>query len=316
MHSVTPYEPIARLSAQRVVSLVLLLGGLYSLLAVTLDDEWSDKVSDLRWGLAAWAFVLSGLALPCAGAAARTVTRGQLSRRTSTMAVLATAVPSPGPTYWSSACEELSDAARGSGLVPTTTRSVSSAWMLLGLLTAPPVVAVFAATGLRPGHGFGVGSLLGTILGAALAAAEVAVIVATPWGRELRRVWIEPYRDTLRRGSSIVAATAWWTAARVTSGLGTALAMQAVGVDEGIGLLVAVAVTAEVLASLTPAPGGIGAAEASLYLGLVVLDQGAFAGVAVVVARVIGFWLIIPAGWLAHRSLGHVRAASPAQDQS
>ena len=219
------------------------------------------------------------------------------------MAVLAAAVPSAGPTYWSSACEKLSEVARARGLTPTTTRPASSAWLLLGLLTAPPVVAVFAGAGLRPVHGFSVGSAFGLLIGAALAAAEVSILVATPWGRELRRVWVHPYRGTLRRGSPMVAATLWWSAARVADGLGAALAMRAVGVDANIGLLAAVAVIAVSLASLTPAPGGIGAAEASMYIGLVVLGEGASAGVAVVAARAVGFWLHIPAGWLAHRTL-------------
>lgn len=303
LHSVTPYEPIARLSTQRIVSLVLLFGGVYFLLAVTLGDDWSVKVGDLRWYLAAWAFVLSGLALPLAGAAARAITQGQLSRRTTSMAVLAAAVPSGGPTYWSSACEKLSEVARARGLTQTTTRPASSAWLLVGLLTAPPVVAVFAAAGLRPAHGFSVGSVLGLLIGVALAAAEVSILVATPWGRELRRVWVQPYRGTLRRGSSMLAPTLWWIAARVADGLGAALAMRAVGVDAGIGLLAAVAVISVSLAALTPAPGGIGAAEASMYIGLVVIDEGASAGVAVVAARLVGFWLQIPAGWLAHRTL-------------
>jgi glycosyltransferase 2 family protein len=302
-HAAAPNEPVGRLSAQRVVALLLLTAGVYSVLAVMLDKEWPAKIGDLRVDLAASALVLSALAYPLAGASARALSGRRLSPRTATAAALASTLPGAAPATWAWAGSELFDAARRVGIWTTRARSLVSAWILIGLATAPLVVAVFGAAGWREEHGLAAGSVYGVAVGLGLAIAQVALIFATPWGRELRRVWIAQEPRAAGRGASILTSAALWVAARSAQGGAAALAMRAIGVEAPFELLVAIAVAAATLASLTPAPGGIGASEAILYGLLVAIGEQQLAGAAMVVARTVGFWVHLPFAWAAHRSL-------------
>jgi uncharacterized protein (TIRG00374 family) len=58
--------------------------------------------------------------------------------------------------------------------------------------------------------------------------------------------------------------------------------------------------TGSALGSLFPTPGGLGAVEVALTSGLTLAGlPGAAAGSAVLLFRLITFWLPVPAGWVA-----------------
>jgi glycosyltransferase 2 family protein len=298
-----PHEPIGRMSLQRIVGVLLLAVGAYSVLSVVAGADWSERMSDLRWDLLATALALTIVSQVFVGASAHTMSRRRISNRAAAITGLATMLPAPSITPWAWAHEELTQAARRIGIYSTRSHALASAWVLTGAATAPLVVAVFAGAGLRGDHTLTVSALLGTGAGMAVAGAQIAVLLATPWGRDLRRVWTAQEPRTAVTNTGVAAGAAWWIAARSTHGLGAALAMRAVGVDAPLELLVAVSVTATTLAALTPVPGGIGANEAVLYGLLVAIGEPELAGAGMVTARIVGFWSLLPAAWLAHRIL-------------
>jgi glycosyltransferase 2 family protein len=298
-----PYEPVGRLSVQRIVGIVLLAVGAYSVLAVVAGTHWPARVRDLRWDLAATALALSIASQLFVGASAHAMSRRRISNRAATVTALATLLPAPAAAPWAWATDELTQAARRIGIYPTRARALASAWVLTAMAIAPLVVAVFAGAGWRGTHTLGTSSMLGAAAGAATAVAQVAILVATPWGRELRRVWMAQEPRTAVTSTSTAAGAIWWVVARAAQGLAAALAMRAVGIEAPLELLVAVSVAATSLAALTPVPGGIGANEVLLYGLLVAIGEVELAGAAMVLARIVGFWSLLPAAWLAHRML-------------
>lgn len=123
-----------------------------------------------------------------------------------------------------------------------------------------------------------------------------------PTARELVRVWLRPFRPPSFRDAGLTVTTGWWAAVRIAQGLAFALAARATGVETSLESLIAIAVSAYAVASLIPAPGGLGVIEVLTYLGLAIDSDPVVAGIAVVVARVATFWVHLPvAGW-AYRS--------------
>jgi hypothetical protein len=92
-----------------------------------------------------------------------------------------------------------------------------------------------------------------------------------------------------------------------------AVAFVALGVDvPWQGLLLAYAVT-QLVTSVPLLPGSIGVAEGSMTAALVSSGVHADAAVAGVLAyRLVSFWLVLPAGWLAWTSLKR-REARPGE---
>lgn len=297
------HESIGRLSLQRIVGLVLIYAGGYSVISVLLGTDWETRIREIRWDLVGSAVALTSVSHLFVGASAHSLSGRRISNRATTTMALAATLPGPAPAPWAWAHDELADTARRTGLYPTRSRSLATTWVLIGMATSPLVAAVFAGAGWRAEYGITTSSLLAAAVGLGALAAQYAIFVATPWGRELHRVWMAAEPRVAGSGASIMTAAGWWIAARSVHGLGAALAMRSVGVEAPLELLVAVSVAATTLAALAPVPGGIGANEALLYMFLVAIGEPGLAGAAMVAARTIGFWLFLPAAWLAHRSL-------------
>jgi uncharacterized membrane protein YbhN (UPF0104 family)/tRNA A-37 threonylcarbamoyl transferase component Bud32 len=82
------------------------------------------------------------------------------------------------------------------------------------------------------------------------------------------------------------------------------LSAQAVGVSAPISELVIVSLTASIVASVAPTPGGLGAAEAAYAAGLAAIGLSASSALAVVlIFRGVTFWLPILPGYLSLRAL-------------
>ena len=92
----------------------------------------------------------------------------------------------------------------------------------------------------------------------------------------------------------------------LTLGYGVALyaCVQAVGAEIGIATATLIYVSGNAVGSIVPTPGGLGAVEAALAAGLTAAGvPGAEAFSAVILFRLITFWLPIPVGWLAWNRL-------------
>ena len=139
-----------------------------------------------------------------------------------------------------------------------------------------------------------------------------AVVFALPWGR---RVLLRTLLPAVRRASSGLRDVSARPRRLVQLFLGsltitfayiTALIMSVRAFDGTIDApsIALVFLVATVLAAVIPTPGGLGAVEAALVGGLVILGETAAIAIpAVFVYRIVTFWLPIAPGWLAYRNL-------------
>ncbi len=310
-HTLTEYEPLGRLSAQRVLGLGLLGLGVYAVLAVFIDEGVAREVGGVRWGLAILAVGASFLAIPLTAAAYRSAAHGRVSLRHLMKAVLASETPVTRPTYWSWANRVLSDAARGDGLQVSTARAAAARWTVGALLVAPLMVAGLASAALRVDRGYLLGVGLGLLAGGGLAGIELLFLRFGPSSRELDRIWLRPHRGSLARDASVLRQVGWWVLVRSAQGLAFVLAARAAGVTMSNEALVAISTAACTIASLTPAPGGLGAVELLLYAGLSVGTDAAIAGLAVVVTSIASFWSHMPFAAAAYRSTRRFKQRHP-----
>lgn len=308
-HTIAGYEPLGRLSPSHVLGLVLGGVGAYSLLALLVHEEIADHVAHVRWLLLA-AAIGAGLAVPLLGALSYHIGIGRRARmRLLVPAAFAAQTPVIAPTAWSFANRILSDAARDEGLNVIPAKQAASDRCLTTLYSAPLLVAGFVAAGSRfDGQLLGVGA--GLVAGALVALAEGVVIRLVPPGRELTRVWLRPFRS---RGAPLEALTGTgaWSATMVTAqGVSFALAARAAGVDTRPELLIALGIAANVIASLVPAPGGVGAVELLSGAGLLLGNSLAVAALGAVLGRVALFWIPLPFALWAYRSTRYHRDRS------
>jgi uncharacterized membrane protein YbhN (UPF0104 family) len=164
------------------------------------------------------------------------------------------------------------------------------------------MVAGFTSAALRADRGYLVGLGMGLLAGGALAATELFFLRFGPSSHELDRVWLRPHHTMLERNSGVFTEVWWWALVRTAQGSAFVLAARSAGVTMGIEGLVAIAIAAYTIASLTPAPGDLGAAEILLYAGLAIGTDAAIAGLAVIVTRTVSFWMHLPFAAVAYRS--------------
>lgn len=301
-HTIAEYEPLGRLSTQRVLGLGLLGLGIYALLAVGLRDEIGGEVRGLQWGLAALAFAVSLLVVPLGAAAYRSAADGRISLRSAMRAVLASEAPVTRPTYWSWANRVLSDAARSEGLDADTARAAASGWTVGALIVSPLMVAGFTSAAFRSDRGYLEGTGVGLLAGGLLATVELIFLRFGPSSRELDRVWLRPHNTILERGAGLFTQVWWWAVIRSAQSVVFVLAAKSAGVTMPNEALVVIALVAYAVASLTPAPGDLGAVEALLYVGLLIGADSATALLAIAVARIVSFWVHLPLAAMAYRS--------------
>jgi undecaprenyl-diphosphatase len=113
-----------------------------------------------------------------------------------------------------------------------------------------------------------------------------------PHARDIRGVLRAPRRTLLLFGGSLGVTTA--------QAFVFVACLEAVGVHLPILTMVAVFLTGSALAAAAPTPGGLGALEAALVAGLGQVGVAAAPAVAaVLMSRIIGYWLPVLPGWLA-----------------
>ena len=113
-----------------------------------------------------------------------------------------------------------------------------------------------------------------------------------PHARDVRNVLAQPRRALMLFGGSLGVTTA--------QAFVFVVCLEAVGVHLPVLTMVAVYLAGSALAAAAPTPGGLGALEAALVAGLGQVGVPAAPAVAaVLMSRIIGYWLPILPGWLA-----------------
>jgi uncharacterized protein (TIRG00374 family) len=143
----------------------------------------------------------------------------------------------------------------------------------------------------------------------AVLGAVVLGVLAVPAGRRLVRSRVAPALGQVIPRLLDVAQKP----AKLTEGIGGALlltfayivcldvSLRAVGSHASFFPIAVVYLTGNAIGSIVPTPGGLGAVEVALSGGLTTIAhvRGAYALSAVLLFRLITFWLPIPFGWLA-----------------
>jgi uncharacterized protein (TIRG00374 family) len=133
------------------------------------------------------------------------------------------------------------------------------------------------------------------------------VFLITPMGRKLFKEKVLPFLKGVRTSLAEVARSPVRLLSMFGGGFGRALtdfvalviAMAAFGPVPAIGPLGAAYIGASVVASASPTPGGVGAVEAALIAGLTSIGVPvAQATPAVLVYRLITYWLVMLPGWI------------------
>jgi len=142
--------------------------------------------------------------------------------------------------------------------------------------------------------------------------ALAAAVAALPAGRRLLRARVVPTINQVlpqllqmaqhpRKLAQGIGGTLLLSAAYIGC---LAVCVRALGVSLPIASVAVVYLTGSAIGSLVPTPGGIGAVEAALSAGLTAAGMPAAAAVsAVLLYRLLTFWLPVPIGWLALKYL-------------
>jgi undecaprenyl-diphosphatase len=155
----------------------------------------------------------------------------------------------------------------------------STSKLLLILAVVMAIVGIVLAT--RPGRRFAAGKLIPGLKSAAAS---------------LRRVAKNPVKMIMLFGGSAVITLAYIGA--------LAASVQAFGGGPGVVLVGAVYLGGAAVAAAAPSPGGLGAIEAALIVGLTGVGMAAGPAVAaVLLCRLATYWLPVAPGWLSWRAL-------------
>lgn len=297
--------PLTRLHPRRVVGALLVVLGLYAALAALVDGAAGDRLLRVHWDRAAAAAGTGLLWYLAAGAAYRSAAASRVPLRIAAAAVLVGRLPLPDATTWSRASEVLAHV-RDQAVVPfRTRREASGRWVAVGMAVAPALVGGFVGAVVRQSSGTVDGIVAGVGAGLLLAVVQLLGLRLTSWGRELQRVWLPAEALGPTDQWRVSPVVGWWTVAWTLLGISHVLAARAVGVEEGVWGLLAVAIAADALSRLAPSPGGIGAAELLLFGGLLFVVPPDAVAVVVIVARLVTYWLHLPAAFLLRDHVAH-----------
>jgi glycosyltransferase 2 family protein len=173
---------------------------------------------------------------------------------------------------------------------------------VLGLLVAAVLVGPFRLHAAHIPRGWPVLVVLAGVLAAGGLALwsplgrRRLVFPALRAGRELAGVLRRPGKAAQLLGGSAGVTLSY--------ALTLACCLAAFGVHLPLASTVAVYLVGAAVASVSPTPGGLGAMEAALVVGLTAAGAPTGPAVAGVLAfRLLTFWLPIPPGWLAYRAL-------------
>ena len=194
--------------------------------------------------------------------------------------------------------------------LPSAAASVAASQAAAFIVSVPLIVVLGLLTGRQVDFGISLSTIAVAVGAVVLTAAVVLWLVPAVRTRAARawRSFVErglprlldavqdPKRLAMGLGGNLL----------LTLGYGVALyaSVQAVGAEIGIATATLIYVSGNAVGSIVPTPGGLGAVEAALAAGLTAAGvPGGEAFSAVILFRLISFWLPIPVGWLAWNRL-------------
>lgn len=187
---------------------------------------------------------------------------------------------------------------------PLAAASVAAGQVGQVAITLPLIVVLGVLTGSSTTAGLDISSTtLLIIIGVLLAAA--ALVLVPPIRNRLRAVWADFAQRGLPRLLDVVSnprklLVAIGGIVLQSSSLVVCFyaCLRAVGGEANIAALAVVQMVGNTLGMAVPTPGGLGAVEAALTAGVSALGVGSVAVSAVLLFRIVSFWLPIVPGWI------------------
>jgi uncharacterized membrane protein YbhN (UPF0104 family) len=198
---------------------------------------------------------------------------------------------------------------------PIAAASVGVSQVVAFVLHILLLVVFIALTGTSESHRFRLPAAAYFVLAALVAVA--AVVAAIPAGRRLLRARVAPAISQVlpqllemaqhpRKLAEGIGGALLLSAAYI---LCLATCVHAFGGSVPITSIAVVYLTGSALGSIIPTPGGLGTVEAALTAGLVAAGMhGTQAASAVLLFRLLTFWLPVPVGWFALHQLERLGA--------
>jgi glycosyltransferase 2 family protein len=303
---VTPVR-LERIRFRSLVTLVATVAAAYLLAGELARASLGHvlRVADVRWGLVALAlsavtYVAAALELSGFVAERLDFTRTLLAQLAGSFVTLVT------PAAVGGAALNIRYLQRRKIPAPVAAASVGVSQVVAFVLHILLLVVSIAVAGAAAKHPFRPPTWSYFVLAGLVVAA--GVVIAVPAGRRLLRARVQPMLGQVLPRLLEVAQQP----RKLAEGLGGALLLtvayilclaacvQAFHGSVAIASIAVVYLTGSALGSIIPTPGGIGAVEAALTAGLVAAGlHGTEAASAVLLFRLLTFWLPVPFGWAA-----------------
>jgi glycosyltransferase 2 family protein len=303
---VTPVR-LERIRFRSLVTLVATVVAAY-LLAGELARESLGHVvgkADWRWGLVALAlsaatYVSAALELSGFVAEPLRFTRTMLAQLAGSFVTLVT------PAAFGGAAINIRYLQRRKIPAPVAAASVGVSQVVALILHILMLIVFIAIAGAADKHPFRPPTWFYFVL-AGLVVVALAVFLV-PAGRRLLRARVAPtlgqvlprLLEVAQQPRKLIEGIGGALLLSVTYILCLAACVQAFGGSVAIAGIAVVYLTGSALGSIVPTPGGLGAVEAALTAGLVATGlHGTEAASAVLLFRLLTFWLPVPVGWVA-----------------
>jgi uncharacterized membrane protein YbhN (UPF0104 family) len=302
--------PPVRLERIRIRSLVTMVATVVAayLLAGELARESLGHVlrmADWRWGLVALAlsaatYVSAALELSGFVAEPLRFTRTLLAQLAGSFVTLVT------PAAFGGAAANIRYLQRRKIPAPVAAASVGVSQVVALILHILMLVVFIAIAGAADKHPFRPPTWFYFVLAGLVVAASAVFLV--PAGRRLLRARVAPtlgqvlprLLEVAQQPRKLIEGIGGALLLSVTYILCLAACVQAFGGSVAIAGIAVVYLTGSALGSIVPTPGGLGAVEAALTAGLVATGlHGTEAASAVLLFRLLTFWLPVPVGWVA-----------------
>ena len=303
---VTPVR-LERIRIRSLVTMVATVVAVY-LLAGELARESLGHVlraANWRWGLVALAlsaatYVCASLELSGFVAEPLRFTRTMLAQLAGSFVTLVT------PAAFGGAAINIRYLQRRKIPAPIAAASVGVSQVVALIVHILMLVVFIAIAGAADKHPFRPPTWFYFVLAGLVVVASAVFVV--PAGRRLLRARVAPtlgqvlprLLEVAQQPRKLIEGIGGALLLSVTYILCLAACVQAFGGSAAIAGIAVVYLTGSALGSIVPTPGGLGAVEAALTAGLVATGlHGTEAASAVLLFRLLTFWLPVPIGWVA-----------------
>jgi len=302
---------LQRIRLRTVVTLVATVVAAYLLAGELARDSLPTVLRSADWRWSIIALALSALTYAGAALSLTGFVTEKLSFGLTVMAQLASSfVTLVTPAAVGGAAINIRYLQRRKMSAASAAASVGVAQVVAFVMHISLLVIFIALTGTNDSNPIHVPVIAYFVLAGLIALA--AAVAALPAGRRLLRARVVPTINQVlpqllqmaqhpRKLAQGIGGTLLLSAAYIGC---LAVCVRALGVSLPIASVAVVYLTGSAIGSLVPTPGGIGAVEAALSAGLTAAGMPAAAAVsAVLLYRLLTFWLPVPIGWLALKYL-------------